>query len=216
MGNMQIDFNNVVPHPLKGMTFSSQSIWGQSVSIKSDSRYILYSESGKGKSTFIAYLMGIRNDFDGEVLLDGIPWSAISLDQKAMLRAEKMAFLHQDLKLFPKLTALENLHIKNDLRQAVSEQELEQLLDRFGLNAQKNQICGTLSKGQQQRVALIRALIQPFDFLVMDEPFSHLDEGNIAIGKELIDTYCTRNKAGFLIASLGANYGFSNHQPLYL
>lgn len=213
---MKIEFQQVVPHPLKGQSFGSESVWGNDISLDSTKRYLLYSDSGKGKSTFVAYLMGIRSDFDGKVMLDGRAWDTITLDEKSVIRSEKLAFIPQDLQLFPKLTALENLQIKNQLKNAVTDSELANLLNRFGLKDQTNQTCGTLSKGQQQRVALIRALIQPFDFLVLDEPFSHLDEGNIAIGRSLIEEYTAKNNAGFLLASLGSDYGFNPHQSLHL
>jgi len=70
----------------------------------------------------------------------------------------------------------------------------------------RNQKAHTLSYGQRQRVAIIRALIQPFKLLLLDEPFSHLDKKNIEIAKELIYDACDKNKAVFLLTSLGNTY----------
>jgi ABC-type multidrug transport system ATPase subunit len=67
----------------------------------------------------------------------------------------------------------------------------------------------TLSLGQRQRVAIIRALCQPFDFLLMDEPFSHLDDDNIAILTELIGSEVEKQKAGMILTSLGSEYNFT-------
>ena len=72
-----------------------------------------------------------------------------------------------------------------------------------------NQKAGTLSLGQQQRVALIRSLAQPFDFLIMDEPFSHIDDANIEIALDLIKQSCIKENAGCLLTTLGSDYGIT-------
>ena len=64
--------------------------------------------------------------------------------------------------------------------------------------------CQTLSYGQQQRVAIVRALCQPFEWLLLDEPFSHLDEQNSTIALELIQEVCAAHNAGLIVTSLGS------------
>ena len=68
--------------------------------------------------------------------------------------------------------------------------------------------CATLSYGQRQRVAIVRALAQPFDYLLLDEPFSHLDTANIKIATDIIQEACVQQKAGLLLVSLGDAYLF--------
>ena len=74
----------------------------------------------------------------------------------------------------------------------------------------------TLSKGQQQRVGILRALLQPFEFVLLDEPFSHLDLTNIEIAIELIEDVCSQNKAGYLISTLGPKHGLTVNDTIYL
>ena len=77
----------------------------------------------------------------------------------------------------------------------------------MGIDHLLQQSCATLSYGQRQRVAIIRALCQPFDFLLLDEPFSHLDEANTEAAFQLIEQVCAEQKAGFILVSLGEKFG---------
>jgi ABC-type Mn2+/Zn2+ transport system ATPase subunit len=79
-----------------------------------------------------------------------------------------------------------------------------------------NQVCGLLSMGQQQRVAIIRALCQPFEWLILDEPFSHLDEVNTQRCLKLINEQTDAMQAGFVLTSLGDSHQFSYHYELKL
>jgi ABC-type phosphate/phosphonate transport system ATPase subunit len=79
-----------------------------------------------------------------------------------------------------------------------------------------DQKCKVLSMGQQQRVAIVRALCQPFDLLIMDEPFSHLDRLNTSKCLELIDQRCNELEAGVMMTTLGEDYGFQCSKTLYL
>jgi ABC-type lipoprotein export system ATPase subunit len=86
--------------------------------------------------------------------------------------------LFQELRLFPELTAYENVEIKNRLTHWKTKQEIENWFEILGIADKLDTQVGKMSFGQQQRVALMRALSQPFDFLLVDEPISHLDEEN--------------------------------------
>src|SRR5690606_1149836 len=160
--------------------------------------------SGKGKSTFVNILYGIRKDFDGEISINGRDISLLTLDEWIELRRDKISAVFQDLQLFPDLTVWENLQLKNSLTQHQTDERINEMLNILGIGNKKQQSCGTLSLGQQQRVAIIRALLQPFDLLLLDEPFSHLDEHNAALALELILEETERNKGGFILTTLGS------------
>jgi len=184
--------------------------------VDSSQNHLLVSDSGKGKTTFLAFAFGSRTDYDGKIIVDGNTWTEYSIDQVSEIRRYKLAYLPQDIRLFPKLSALENLQIKNNLTLQRSEEELIELLSDFGLDKQIKQSAGTLSLGQQQRVGLLRALIQPFELLLLDEPFSHLDQNNIELAIQLIHKTCNDNNAGYIISSLGSDYGLSPDKTILL
>ncbi len=213
---MKIRFENVVPNPMKNETFSSESVWDNICEFDSAYSYFLKSGSGKGKSTFAAYIMGLRHDFSGLVTINGKNQKDISLDEWALLRQNKIAFLAQDMRLFPNLNVMENLQIKNTLTHFKTEQEITIMLETLEMDHKKTQMAGTLSLGQQQRIALIRSLLQPFELLLMDEPFSHIDELNIKKALGLILEACTVQKAGYVMTSLGHEYGIENNKTIFL
>jgi ABC-type lipoprotein export system ATPase subunit len=108
----------------------------------------------------------------------------------------------QDLQLFKNLTVAENLRLKNQLTDFKTEHEMKTLLQELEIDHKWNDPCGLLSMGQQQRVAIVRSLCQPFEWLVLDEPFSHLDEQNSKKCLTMIDRESSKQQAGFVITSL--------------
>jgi ABC-type lipoprotein export system ATPase subunit len=201
---------------MRDESFDASSAWNNQVQIDTSKRYFLQSASGKGKSTFIAYIIGLRSDYSGSVIIDGKNQKNITLNDWSVIRSTQLGFLAQDMRLFPNLTVLENLLIKNKLTDHKTEAEIVSMLSQLELDHKLNQLAGTLSLGQQQRVALIRSLLQPFQFLLMDEPFSHIDEGNITKALTLILAECDRQKAGYLLTTLGYEYGITTNEKLYL
>lgn len=213
---MLIHFDNVIPEPMKKDTFSSDSVWSHSCDLDSQFSYFLQSGSGKGKSTFAAYIVGLRTDYSGKITIDGKDQKNISLDEWSDIRTRKLAFLAQDMRLFPNLTTGENLLIKNKLTDFKTEGEIKEFLGKLELDHKWDQRAGTLSLGQQQRVALIRALLQPFELLLMDEPFSHIDEENIERALKIILGECERQKAGYVLTTLGYDYGITGNKLIQL
>ena len=92
--------------------------------------------------------------------------------------------------------------------------EILELLKQVGLDHKWHHFCGNLSLGQQQRIAIIRALLQPADFLIMDEPFSHLDEINSDIAMNLIHNHCIENNTGIILTTLGQQYTIQWHKKV--
>ena len=105
--------------------------------------------------------------------------------------------------MFPELTAWENVQVKNQLTQFKSDAEISTWFDVLGIADKRNTKLGHLSYGQQQRVALMRALCQPFDFLLADEPVSHLDADNSHLMAEVMMEEARRQGAGVIITSIG-------------
>lgn len=213
---MKITLNKVMPIPLASIKHGATSIWGNDVVLEPGKKIMLNAASGKGKSTFTFTTLGIRFDYDGTILFDNKDIRTISTDEWTELRRSTLSVVFQDLQLFPSLTVKENLLLKNSLTNTYTEAELLQQLEYLGIGDKWNQKCGLLSMGQQQRVAIIRALAQPFKWLIMDEPFSHLDEENTQLCLQLIEKRATELNAGFVLTTLGDDYQFPYDYTLNL
>jgi len=138
----------------------------------------LVGRSGSGKTTLLNVVGGLDRPDEGSVLVDGIDVAALSDDDQALLRRDKVAFVFQTFGLMPVLTAAENVGVPMRLREApVAERErrVEMLLELVGLTPHALQRPDELSGGQQQRVAIARALAGSPRLLVADEPTGQLD-----------------------------------------
>jgi putative ABC transport system ATP-binding protein len=213
---MRIQFHNVLPIPLADTPLSENSLWKSETAFDSNARILVQAPSGTGKTTVISLLYGLRSDYDGEILIDGQEIKKFSVDQWTEMRKRKLAIVFQDMRLFPQLTAMENILLKNDLTQTLNEGRIREMAEQLDIAHKLNAPCGKLSLGQQQRIAIIRALAQPFELILLDEPFSHLDEANIRKAAELISFTCKANGAGLLLTSLGPNTHFEFTQPLFI
>lgn len=213
---MRLEFKNVMPSPLKAYKHDDSSVWKSGFSLDFPKKVLLNASSGKGKSTFVSTVYGLRKDYTGTVELDGKAINSFSIHDWIELRRTKLSAVFQDLQLFPALTVFENLTLKNNLTQHRSPEQIKEMLSVLGIGDKENQLCGTLSLGQQQRVAIIRALLQPFELLLMDEPFSHLDENNAHIALDLINSETDKNKGGYILTSLGSYHGFTYDHELKL
>ncbi len=213
---MRIVLDHIMPIPLASIQHGEDSIWGHFVEIDSTKKTLLNASSGKGKSTFTMTTIGLRKDYSGTLSYDGRDIKDFDSDQWTEIRQRKISVVFQDLQLFPTLSVGENLLLKNQLHEVYSEMELRDKLAELGIGDKWEQQCGLLSMGQQQRVAIIRALCQPFEILLLDEPFSHLDEENTQICLKMINERCDELKSGFVLTTLGDRHGFNYDKELKL
>lgn len=213
---MNIVLNQVMPIPLASIQHSADSIWGNRIELNSGERILLNASSGKGKSTFTFTSIGLRKDYTGQITYDGKDVKSFSPDDWTPIRQSKISVVFQDLQLFPNLSVKDNLRLKNNLQNSVSEERLMEQLAFLGIADKWEQKCGLLSMGQQQRVAIIRALSQPFVWLILDEPFSHLDKENAQKCLKMIHERCDELGAGFVLTSLGETYDYAYSRELKL
>ena len=147
--------------------------------------------SGSGKSTLLGLLAGLDRPRGGRVLLDGQDLGALSEDQRARLRADKVGFVFQSFHLIPTLTARENIQVPLELRGEEARAPADTLLERVGLGDRGHHYPAQLSGGEQQRVALARAFIHRPRILFADEPTGNLDA---ATGTRIIDLMSELNR----------------------
>lgn len=212
-----ISIQNLLPHPLKEQGINPESeIWKSDLEFEKGKNYLVLAPSGKGKSTLLHIIYGLRKDFDGQVLVNSKSIKKYQSDELAEIRQHQLSIVFQDLRLFEQLTALENIQLKSNLKNHKTETEIEAMAKRLGVDNLLKKPCGTLSFGQRQRIAIIRSLCQPFDFLMLDEPFSHLDEDNIKAATQLIQEECDQQNSGLIIVSLGEQFYFNYDKKVVL
>ena len=193
----------VIPHVFASREQQDSEIWQQDVVFEKDRLYLIEADSGKGKSTLCSYLIGYRHDYTGSIFFDDVDSSQLKIGQWVDLRTKHISHLFQELRLFPELKAYENIEIKNKLTGFKTRKQIEEWFEMLGIAEKMEAKVGKMSFGQQQRVALIRSLVQPFDFLIADEPISHLDDNNSKIMGEIITKEASAQGAGVVITSIG-------------
>lgn len=198
-----IRFRSVLPLVFEHQAEVESEVWNRNVSFEKGRLYLLEADSGKGKSTFCSYVVGFRHDYKGSVLFDDRDVASFSNSDWVGMRLRHISHLFQELRLFPELTAMENIEIKNNLTGFKSRKEIEDWFERVGIADKMDSPVGILSFGQQQRVAMIRALVQPFDFILVDEPISHLDDANSSVMADLLMEEARRQGAGVVVTSIG-------------
>ncbi|MDB5248969.1 MAG: ATP-binding cassette protein [Segetibacter sp.] len=201
---MQIQLHGVVPVPLKDKFSKRDSdLWNTSVTFLPGEWIKIVAPSGTGKTTLMNILYKIRHDYEGSVSWDNKDLKTISRDELAYLRQQKVSVIFQDLRLFENLTARENIELNRVLQKPYYEAgKIDEMAEVVGITHILSQKAGVCSYGEQQRIAIIRALVQPFDWLIMDEPFSHLDIANTNKAATLIAAECRKRNAGFVLTDL--------------
>lgn len=198
-----ITLTNVLPHVFANRTDMRSEVWQQDVKFEKNKLYLVEAMSGTGKSTLCSYILGYRHDYTGKVCFDATDVKTINVAEWVNIRQKNISHLFQELRLFPELTALENVQIKNNLTNFKPISEIKEWFERLGIADKLDAKIGRMSFGQQQRVAMIRALVQPFDFILADEPISHLDDTNSAIMADIMMNEAKRQGAGVIVTSIG-------------
>lgn len=211
-----ITFHSVLPQVFSRQSDLQSEIWNTDVTFEKGHLYLIEADSGKGKSTFCSYILGYRHDYSGEVGFDDRVSRVFKVKEWVEIRLRHIAFLFQELRLFPELTAYENVKIKNDLTGTKTREEILNWFERLGIADKVDQKVGLMSFGQQQRVAMMRALAQPFDFILADEPISHLDANNSRIMGEIMMEEAKKQGAGVIVTSIGKHMDLNYEKILKL
>jgi putative ABC transport system ATP-binding protein len=142
--------------------------------------------SGSGKTTLINILGGLDSPTSGQAIVDGTDVARLDEAGLTRFRAEKVGFVFQQFHLVPYLTALENVMLAQYFHSTTDEKEARQSLERVGLGDRAEHLPLQLSGGEQQRVAVARALINHPRLILADEPTGNLDEVNEQIVLNLL------------------------------
>ena len=198
-----IKLHSVVPQVFARRTNWKTDVWDIDVLFEKGRVYDGPAVGGAAKSTFCSYVLGYRHDYNGKITFGGADIAGFKVKDWVDIRRRHIAHLFQELRLFPELTSFENVEIKNRITRMKSRSEITEWFDMLGIADKIDEKIARMSFGQQQRVAMIRALVQPFDFLLADEPISHLDDANSKAMGELMMVEATRQGAGVIVTSIG-------------
>lgn len=215
---MQIRLQQIIPIPLQEKQLAVDSdIWGNHRTFHTSECIKITAASGRGKTTLAHFLIGLRADYSGTLSIQEKNLANYSAAEMAIWRREQLGVVFQDLRLFPHLTIRENIELKTYLApRYIGENTVEWMAEQLGIADLLNTQAGICSYGEQQRAAIIRALAQPFAWLLLDEPFSHLDKKNQHQAITLIQSVITQRGAGLILLDLESDNHFSYHQSFQL
>lgn len=213
---MNLKLQCVVPENIEREKTRNSQIWSRDILINKGEHLHIVAPSGSGKTSFILFIYGIRNDYTGIISYDGQNLKELGTEGLSRIRQKNISIVFQDLKLFEEETVRENIEIKRQLNPFHPQEMIDEMTALLGIESKLNQQLKKCSYGEQQRVAIIRSLMQPFDFLLLDEPFSHLDEDNRLKAMELIYRECERRNAAMVLADLKPLEFFKGEKVLTL
>ena len=211
-----IHLRQTLPQVFADRNAITSDVWHQDLVLQKGERYLIEAASGTGKSSLCSYIYGYRYDYQGIICFDERNIRSLSIGEWVELRKYSLSMLFQELRIFTELTALENVLLKNRLTNGRRKKEILSLFDTLGIADKVNEKAGKLSFGQQQRVAFIRALCQPFDFIFLDEPVSHLDDNNSALMGRILTEEADRQGAGVVVTSIGKHIELEYNKVLKL
>lgn len=212
----EITLESLLPRVFAQEEMPYSEVWRRKLTFRRGGHYLVESASGGGKSSLATFIMGARRDYEGRLLFDGRDAKDLDISDWQEIRRTHIAYLPQELALFPELSAIDNIVLKGEICGNVDMKRVEAWMDRLGITSRRDYPAGKLSIGQQQRVALIRSLCQPFDFILLDEPVSHLDESNNRIAARIVEEEAGRQDASIITFSVGNPLLIDNPEKLNL
>lgn len=213
---MQITLENIMPVYFGEDKISRSQIWGHAITLKKGAHVHIIAPSGSGKTSLIHFMYGLRKEYKGTIRYGDEDIAQLAPERFAIARQKEISIVFQDLRLFANQTARENIELKRQLAPFHPAEKITEMAQHLGIAAKLDNPVSTCSYGEQQRIAIIRSLMQPFGFLLLDEPFSHLDDDNRSRAASLITEECSKRNASLLFADLKQSNLFPGEKILYL
>jgi putative ABC transport system ATP-binding protein len=167
-----------------------QALRGVDLAVRKGEFVVIMGPSGSGKSTLLSLLGGMDTPTEGRVLIEGKDLAAMSDDERTLARRRQVGFVFQAFNLLPTLTAEENVALPLEL-DGVSAQDARQrastVLEWVNMLHRRNHLPSQLSGGEQQRVAVARAMVIEPALLLADEPTGNLDSKSSQHLMQLLD-----------------------------
>lgn len=200
--DMTLHLQNILPTYFESSRVDHSDIWGKDLLFLKGEMIKIVAPSGSGKTSLVSFLYGMRKDFNGTIKWGEVDIARSTVEQKSSLRQNVISIVFQDLRLFPDQTVLQNIDIKRQLNPFHQQDRIKEMAEELGMGNKLDRLAKSCSYGEQQRIAIIRSLMQPFDFLLLDEPFSHLDTANSQKAMKLMLAEASLRKASIIFADL--------------
>ena len=213
---MQIVLQKIAPSFFNKENYTGSEIWGNEVVFYKGENVHIVAPSGSGKTSLTHFLYGLRNDYTGDILYNNENVKTFDAEKFSLWRKQHISIVFQDMRLFPEQTVLQNLEIKRLLAPFHHENKIVAMAAQLGIETKLEKLCSTCSYGEQQRIVIIRSLLQPFDFLLLDEPFSHLDDANTKKAMALIEEEAAIRNAAIILNDLRKIDHLKAERILYL
>ncbi len=188
-----------------------EALRGLNIAIEAGEFITIMGQSGSGKSTLLSVLGGMNHPTSGEVEMAGVRLYDLPGEQLADFRAQKLGFVFQSFHLIPYLTALENVMLPLAIVKMgtpAKKDAARQALERVGLGAKVDRLPNQLSGGEQERVAIARAIVKKPQILLADEPTGNLDSKT---SDEVMALFRELNEAGQTVVMVTHNPDNGRH-----
>lgn len=215
MNNILIE--NIFPNYFIPKNVEKSEIWNKIINFNKEEKWLIVAPSGSGKSTLATALLGIHQQYSGEIKYDETEIKKLHLEKIVEFRKESINLMFQDVRLIKNLTLKENILLRvfdknkssflHNLNEYAKHLNIENLLDKKAENC---------SYGERQRAAIVRSLINPTIFLIYDECFSHLDVANKKKAFKLIDKVANEKKCTIIFFELNEFQFEHDYKILYL
>jgi putative ABC transport system ATP-binding protein len=199
---MELRLEGILPTYFDADRKETSEIWGKHLHFRQGEYIKIVAPSGSGKTSLMHFLYGLRNEYNGNIRYDNLDIRKLMIEEFTSLRRNHISIVFQDLRLFPEQNVWENIELKRQLNPYHSSERIREMAAELGVSDKldsKSRIC---SYGEQQRISIIRALMQPFNFLLLDEPFSHLDNENSEKAMQLMMEESKKRNAAIIFADL--------------
>ena len=189
---------------IKGNTF--RVLQGADFELYPGELIVIRGRSGEGKSVLQWILSGIDTPDSGEVLFEGVPYSKLSSEEMSNLRRERIGLIFQNFNLIESWTALENVEaalLNSGLNQEDKRIKAVSILGKMELEDRLDNLPAELSVGQQQRVAVARALINEPSLIIADEPTGSVDDETAKEMLTLLLSYIKGKNSAMVVTTHG-------------
>lgn len=212
-----IVLENISPKYFTPKDLEQSQIWKKNITFQKGKKFLIVAPSGSGKSTLATAILGTHFQYEGNIKYDQQIVKNLHLEKIVENRKDGVSLLFQDVRLIKDLTISENILLRvfnQDRKKFIPL--MEEYASKLGVESLLNKKAENCSYGERQRSAIVRSLVNPTDFLIYDECFSHLDMENKKIAFSLINEVSQKNGSSVLFFELNEFLFEHNYQILHL